>query len=169
MIILCDGPTYPPSTRNSIHLPIIMTAPANPVTAFCDLLLHDSRQQRPRLEVCQSLEAGAAQRAYGLAHGEPWAHSDNAGRGANGIARGYGCALPTGYSDGENYIESLTAGMDTAQVAFESLARSEHHSVHLFGLADFYRVQHHVGVGFAQNPDAPYQFYWCVWIAACED
>ena len=168
MIHLAPGPTYP-SARGSVYLPFIATAPANPVSAFYDLLLHDARQQRPRLEVCKVLEAGAMQRAWGLAHGQPWAHRDSTGRGANGIARALGCSLPAEYSDGANYIESLTAGMADAQLAFDSLARSDHHKVHLFGENDFYRQQFHYGVGFAQNPDAPFQYYWCIWICKCLD
>lgn len=165
-IHLCTGPTSP-ATRN-VYLPIVATTPVNPVALFYDLLLHDSRQQRPRLEVCESLEAGAAQRAYGLAHGDPWAHKDSAGRGANGIARAYGCQLPAEYSDNANYIESLTAGMDDVQVAFDSLARSPSHKVHLFGENEFYKAQYHVGVGFAEGPDAPFRYYWCIWIAVCQ-
>ncbi len=168
MIHLAPGPTYP-GARGSVWLPIIATAPADPVGAFYDLLLHDARQQRPRLEVCKVLAAGAQQRAFDLAHGAPWAHHDSAGRGANGIARGYGCALPSEYSDGANYIESLTAGMGNPFMAFDSLARSDHHRVHLFGEVDFYRVQYHCGVGMAENPDAPFRWYWCIWMAACLD
>jgi len=167
-IALAPGPTYP-GTRGAVYLPIVAVAPLDPLAAFYDLLLHDSRQQRPRLTVCNALEAGAGKRAWGLANGEPFLHTDRQGRHANGIARALGCALPPEYSDNANYIESLTAGMNDAQVAFDSLARSDHHRVHLFGENDFYRAQHHVGLGFAQNPDAPYHYYWCVWIARCGD
>mgnify|MGYP000143100373 CR=1 FL=1 len=167
-IVLAPGPTTP-TARGAVYLPIVATAPVDPAAVFCDLLLHDERQQRPRLEVCKALEVAAGKRAWGLAHGEPWAHRDSTGLGANGIARRLGCALPAEYSDGQNYIESLTAGMSDPQLAFDSLARSDHHRVHLFGEADFYRVQHHMGVGFAQNPDAPFQFYWAIWICRCEE
>ncbi len=155
--------------RGSVWLPIIATPPADPVAVFYDLLLSDARQQRPRLEVCKVLQAGAQQRAWGLANGQPWAHHDSAGRGANGIARSLGCNLPGSYSDNENYVESLTAGTGDGQEAFNSLARSAHHRTHLFGENDFFRQQYHVGVGFAQNGGAPYQFYWTIWCAACLD
>lgn len=173
-IALAPGPTYP-SARGSVYLPVVAVAPAPveppppPVAVFYDLLLHDTRQQRPRLSVCKALEAGAGKRAWGLANGEPWAHRDSTGLGSNGIARRLGCALPPEYSDNANYIESLCAGSADAQVMFDSLARSDHHRVHLFGEADFYRVQHHVGIGMAENPDAEFRWYWCVWIAACLD
>lgn len=115
------------------------------------------------------LGTGAMRRAWGLAHGEPWAHHDSAGVRANGIARALGCALPSEYSDGQNYIESLTAGTGDPVVAFDSLARSEHHRAHLFGDVDFYRAQYHCGLGMAENPDAQFRWYYCVWIAACLD
>lgn len=168
MIHLAPGPTYP-GARGSVWLPIVATAPADPVDVFYDLLLNDARQQRPRLEVCKVLAAGAQRRAFDLAHGAPWSHHDSAGRGANGIARAYGCTLPSEYSDGQNYIESLTAGMGDPVVAFDSLARSDHHRVHLFGEVDFYRQQYHVGVGYSRNESAPYQHYWVVWCAMCLD
>lgn len=165
MIHLAPGPTYP-AARGNVYLPIVVNQ-VDPALAFYDLMLHDVRQQRPRLEVCEVLQTGAMRRAFDLAHGEPWAHRDSTGLGSNGIARGYGCALPESYSSDQNYIESLTAGMESAQVAFDSLARSDHHKMHLFGEVDFYRAQIHVGVGYCKNPDAPYQYYWCIWIAEC--
>jgi len=168
MLHLAPGPTTP-TTRGSVFLPIIATAPVDPVSVFYDLLLHDSRQQRPRLEVCKVLQAGAMRRAFDLAHGAPWSHHDSAGRGANGIARGYGCALPSEYSDDQNYIESLCGGSADATVMFDSLANSQSHEVHLFGENDFFRQQFHVGIGMAENPDAEFRWYFCVWIATCLD
>lgn len=168
MIHLAPGPSFP-STRGRVWLPIVATAPADPVGAFYDMLLNDARQQRPRLEVCKVLEAGAAMRAWGLAHGEPFLHTDSQGRHANKIARSLGCNLPPVYADDANYVESLCAGSADVQVMFDSLANSPSHRVHLFGLADFYKVQHHVGVGMAENPDAEFRWYFCVWIAACLD
>jgi uncharacterized protein YkwD len=59
--------------------------------------------------------------------------------------------------------------MSDPVVAFDSLANSPGHRAHLFGEVEFYRAQYHVGVGFAQNESAPYQFYWTIWCAACLD
>ena len=167
-VALAPGPTYP-GARGAVYLPIVAVAPLDPVDVFYDLLFHDSRQQRPRLTVCKALEAGASKRAWGLANGEPFLHTDSQGRHANGIARAFGCNLPATYSDDANYVESLCAGSADAQVMFDSLARSDHHRVHLFGEVDFYRVQYHCGVGMAYNPESAYGWYWVAWIARCGD
>jgi|JI10StandDraft_1071094.scaffolds.fasta_scaffold248845_3 uncharacterized protein YkwD len=167
-VALAPGPTYP-GARGAVYLPIVAVAPLDPVDVFYDLLFHDSRQQRPRLTVCKALEAGASKRAWGLANGEPFLHTDSQGRHANGIARAFGCNLPATYSDDANYVESLCAGSADAQVMFDSLARSPHHSIHLFGLNSFFAEQHHVGIGMAYNPESAYGWYWVAWIARCGD
>ena len=122
-IALCTGPTTP-ATRGTVFLPFVAVAPVDPVSVFYDLLLHDSRQQRPRLDVCEVLQSGAMRRAHGLANGQPWAHVDAQGRHSNGIARAFGCSLPLEYSDGANYIESLCAGSADATVMIVGTQRS---------------------------------------------
>lgn len=167
MIALGSGPTWPQpaGTRGNVYLPIVANQ-VDPVTEFLRLLKADTRQQRPRLDVCPCLMQGALWRATGLANGEPWDHKDRQGRRPNGLARSYGCTLPAAYSDDANYIEELTAGTADPLVAFTSLANSPMHKIHLFGENDFYRVQTRVGVAMAEKEGTDYRYYWVVWIAA---
>lgn len=170
-IRLADPPLI--SAVRSIYLPFIATAPAmedselSPACAeFLRLLTGDGRQERPSLTVCGSLVVAAEERAYGLANGDPFAHVDGNGLWPNEIARANGCRLPDGYAEQGNNIESLAAGTGDPAVAFEALANSPKHSDHLFGRG-WFGHQRHVGIAMAENPAAPYRFYWVVMIGLC--
>lgn len=170
-IHLADPPLI--SETRSIYLPIIATAPAaedselSPACAeFLRLLTGDERQQRPSLTVCGSLMAAAELRAWGLANGDPFAHVDSVGVTPNQYARLAGCRLPDGYAEHGNNIESLAAGTGDPAVAFEALANSPKHSNHLFGRG-WFGHQAHVGIAMAENPAAPYRWYWCILIGLC--
>lgn len=164
-IILADPPGYV-GTRGNVYMPIIATEPVNPVATFYRLLTADQRQQRPSFGTCAQLEAAAEWKAQDIvAHGY-WAHQAANGEWPNATARRFGCNLPAEYGSDNNHIESLCAGSDDAQVMFDSLARSEQHRVHLFGLNEFFRQQTHVGVAMAQG--GQWGWVWCVMIAACQ-
>ncbi len=167
IITLSPGPT-PPSTRGSVYIPFAATPPPDPVAEFVRMLTTDPRQQRPRLSPCPRLETAATWRAYGLAHGDPFSHTDRDGNGPNFYARRAGCALPSGYSERGNEIESLGAGTSDAGVIFGALAGSAKHSDHLFGRGDFFRAQCYYGVAMCENEVAQFRWYWVILIAACE-
>ncbi len=132
---------------------------------FYLLMRYDARQQRkaivcdPRLVAAAELRA-QAQPLDGLAH------CDALGICANVYARAQGCRLPLGYGLGDQ-IESLTAGTPNAQAAFDSLARSPSHRVHLFGEDDTFRQQDRVGIAMVEVPGHRYRFVWAVLIAEC--
>ena len=164
-IVLCDGPTSPPSARSNIYLPIISSP--DPVAEFSRLLVADPRQQRPSLERCPALQQAAVWRAWGLANGQPWSHIDRDGTWPNKRARLAGCQLPSDYSDDCNYVESLVAGTADPYTAFGALALSPHHKVHLFGENGFFQQQRHFGVAMCAGGE--WGWYWCVLIATCEE
>lgn len=170
-IRLADPPLI--SAMRSIYLPIIATAPAaedselSPTcAAFLRMLTADERQQRPSLTVCSSLLVAAEERAYGLANGDPFAHVDSVGVTPNQYARLAGCRLPDGYAEHGNNVESLGAGTDVVAIIFKALTDSPSHADHLFGRG-WFGHQRHVGIAMAENPAAPYRFYWVVMIGLC--
>ena len=165
MIVLCDPPGYV-ATRGSIYLPIVVTEPVNPVAAFYQLLTADQRQQRPRLQRCESLEEAAEWKAQDIIANGYWAHQAHGGEWPNATARRFGCNLPVEYGDNWNGCESLVAGSPDAAVMFTALAGSPSHRVHLFGEVDFYRVQTHVGVAMVAG--GQWGWVWVLLIAACQ-
>lgn len=134
--------------------------------AFYRLLIDDPRQQRPVLDCHPALVAAAGWRAWGLAHGDPWAHCDADGVCANEYARQAGCRLPWNYASKGNNIESLVAGSPDVAVMFAALAASPAHADHLFGRNDFFRAQQHVGIAVAEGGELGW--YWVVLIGECE-
>jgi len=132
---------------------------------FYLLMRYDARQQRkaitcdPRLVAAAELRA-KAQPLDGLAHCDQWNVC------ANTYARAQGCRLPLNYGLG-NEIEELAAGTANAQAAFDSLARSPSHKVHLFGENDTFKQQDRVGIAMVEVPGHRYRFVWAVLISEC--
>lgn len=166
-ITLADGPSVP-STRNKIIFPIVFTPPADPVADFVRLLTGDHRQERQRLEVCPTLTQAALWRAHGLANGQPWSHTDNAGGSPNERVRAAGCKLPDSYGIKANNVESLGAGTNIAGIIYAALTGSAKHGPHLLGQG-WFRHQTCVGVAMAENQESEFKWYWCVLIASCSD
>lgn len=133
---------------------------------FYLLMLYDARQQRkaiicdPRLVAAAELRA-KAQPLDGLSH------CDALGICANVYARAQGCRLPIWYGMNTNEIEELLAGTPNAQPAFDSLARSPSHKLHLFGENDMFRPQDRVGVAMVEVPGHKYRYVWAILIAQC--
>ncbi|MEZ4611982.1 MAG: hypothetical protein R2838_17355 [Caldilineaceae bacterium] len=72
--------------------------------------------------------------------------------------------LPSFYSmerDGNN-IESIAGGFASAQDAWTGLLGSPAHRRHLLGEVDFYREQIDLGIGFVEDPDSDYRYYWVI-------
>lgn len=144
------------------------------VVAFYRLLDGDSRQARPTLTCSPALVAAAKERAKTLSREGALSHCDQQGECANQVARRYGCILPASYAPNGNNIESLTAGTANAQVAFDSLANSYAHFVHLFArnhdgsVSPFFVQQTHVGIALEIAPTSYWGFYWVILIADCQ-
>lgn len=136
---------------------------------FYRLLKDDPRQQRAQLVCNKALVAAAMLRAQGLANGDPIAHHDAAGVWANAYARNAGCKLPDFYPIEGNNIESLTAGMDKATRAFQSIVDdSPSHRKHLMAETPFFQDQTQIGIGYAEKPGTQYTYYWVVFTSVCE-
>lgn len=168
-IILTPGPDIP-AQRGTIYLPFVATA--NPLRdcfgtdspiAFFRSLVGDSRQQRRGLRCYPPLVRAARRRAAGLAAGEPWGHVDAAGVTPNEYVRQEGVVLPDNYSAKGNNVESIAAGSGDADAIYAALAGSASHSVHLFGVGDFFERQGHCGIAVAEG--GVYGWYWCILIA----
>lgn len=165
-LILGPSPDIPATTRGNVYLPIAANQ-TDPVQDFCRLLVADSRQQRPHLELCPALQQAAVWRAYGLASGgDPWDHVSEDGTTPNELARRAGCVLPADYAPRGNNIESLVAGTADPVVAFTALANSLKHSDHLFGRG-WFQKQRHFGVALCRG-SAEFTWYWAIYIATCE-
>jgi uncharacterized protein YkwD len=139
---------------------------SNNITTFGHLLLTDPRQQRVGLLWSKCLQIAAATRAESLATLRYWGHCDLSGKCANTFAREAGCKLPAYYGNGNN-IESLVAGTNDVQLAFDSLAQSSLHAVHLFGQNNFFREQTHFGIAYLDAPVSVYHYYWVILIGIC--
>lgn len=161
-IIVGDGPEAP-EARGTVYLPIVQSARLDLGKEFYRLLLADSRQQR-RMLLWDTRLAIAAQRRAAAQFGDGLSHYDVNGVGPNAYAMYAGFVLPAYYADNGNQIESLTAGTSNPQAAFESLARSPSHKVHIFGENDFFREQDRIGISIVEL-SLKYRFYWSVLIA----
>lgn len=161
-IALCSGPTQP-GARGSVYLPIVATVPVDHVAAFYDLLLNDSRQQRPQLERCRELEAAAMWKAADIAANDYWSHRAHNGEWPNATARRYCASLSPVYGPDGNFCESLVAGSDDAAVMFSALIGSVAHRAHLLGETAFFRQQNRVGIACATG--GRWGWVWAVYIA----
>lgn len=177
---VAPGPVPASLTVRDVYLPIVGSPPGKPegeptifdnpkATAFYGLLIGDPRQERPALTPCPALILAAGWRARGLATGDPFAHCDAGGMCANEYARQAGCRLPPAYAAKGNNIESLVAGTDNVQVAFDALATSPAHRDHLFGRGDFFQAQRHAGIALVERLGSPFRYYWVVLIGICEE
>jgi len=189
-ITACIAPTpqnafESPLYNRRLYLPIIAQQRPLPVVAatatptpcfrsqaaeqFYRLLVADARQQRKSL-VCDPRLVAAAEARAMAQRGDVLAHCDERGQCANVYAKVYGCRLPSeqeGYAINGNQIESLVAGTPNALAAFESLARSEGHSNHLFGKIDIFRAQDRVGIAMVELPGYRWRWVWSILIARC--
>jgi hypothetical protein len=168
-IILTPGPIAPVE-RGAIYLPFVATA--NPLrdcfgadspATFFRSLVGDARQQRRGLRCYPPLVRAAKRRAAGLAAGDPWGHVDAAGVTPNEYVRAEGVVLPESYAGKGNNVESIAAGSGDATAIYNALAGSASHSVHLFGVGDFFGRQGHCGIAVATG--GQYGWYWCILIA----
>jgi len=142
--------------------------------AFYRLLEGDSRQARAATTCSPALVAAAKDRAKTLALEGALSHCDQKGECANHVAARYGCILPASYAPNGNNIESLTAGTANVKAAFDSLANSYAHFIHIFALNHdgsvntFFVQQTHVGIALEIAPDSYWGFYWVILIADCQ-
>lgn len=130
------------------------------------LISADQAQARPVLRCNPELTTAATWRADSLANEDYFAHCDPAGLCANDYARLAGCKLGPQYSKG-NEIESLVAGPDNPQEAYQLLMNSPPHREHLTGAGAFFGAQTDIGVATVYKPGTRYGWYTVVLIGNC--
>lgn len=184
ILVACVHPAAPQPAARDVYLPLVSNpsplATATPTAlercfgnpravAFYRLLIADGRQARTVLRCHPALVEAARQHALAFAEGQPWGHC-TAGVCPNARARRAGCVMPAIYIDSANYVEELVNGTGDAQAAFDALARSERHGVHLFAreqdgrVNPFFVQQDDTGIAYTESL---YGLFWVVMIAPC--
>lgn len=132
-----------------------------------ELLLSHAEQQRPSLACDPILASVARARAQDMGQRAYFAHVNPDGHGPNYLVSQAGYVLPTTYSQevNGNNIESIGAGPADADGMWNAWMVSEKHTTHLLAKTSFFAEQIEYGIGFAQVPGSPYQYYW-VFISA---
>jgi uncharacterized protein YkwD len=132
-----------------------------------ELLRTHAEQQRSTLTCDPVLASVARARAEDMGRRAYFAHVNPDGLGPNYFVRQGGYVLPNNYSQepGGNNVESIGAGPNNADGMWDPWMKSEKHSTHLLGKNSFYAEQVEYGIGFAQVPGSPFEYYW-VFISA---
>lgn len=153
-----------------IFLPVVAGQPGAP--AGCELnaqeqrveelLLSHPNQGRITLVCNPTLSAVARARAEDMGQRGYFGHVNPDGQGPNYLVRQAGYTLPSEYSTevNSNNIESIGAGPADADGMWNGWMESSKHVTHILGENDFFAQQIEYGIGFAQVPGSPYQFYW---------
>lgn len=172
------GYAQSPTNAHQFFLPLVTAVQETPFDkTICHLNEQEQRmavlftthpeQKRPVMECNPILARVARARAEDLGRRRYFAHINPDGYGPNYLVRQAGYCLPAsyGYDSRSNYIESLGAGPYNADAMWEAWMKSEKHLTHLLGLTHFFAEQSDYGIGFAQVPGSPYEYYW-VFISA---
>jgi uncharacterized protein YkwD len=132
-----------------------------------ELARSHTEQQRAKMSCNPTLAAVARARAEDMGRRAYFGHVNPDGQGPNYFARQAGYVLPASYSQdlNGNNIESIGAGPNNADGMWEAWMVSTKHTTHILGKTDFFAEQIEYGIGFAQVPGSPYQYYW-VFISA---
>lgn len=145
-----------------IFKPVCLSAPQEQELAI--LLLNDPSQQHVTLTCQPILAAVARQRAADMAQRGYFNHVTPEGYGPNYLVRQAGYVLPAYYSTAldANNIESIAAGHATSAATWQQWMSSPSHRTQLLGVDSFFAEQTQYGIGYAYNPNSPYQHYWVV-------
>lgn len=161
----------PNAPVHKIFLPVIAGKVAEVVPActlneqeqrIATLLLEAPNQGRVQLICNPTLAAVARARALDMGQRAYFGHVNPDGQGPNYLARAAGYTLPAEYSTAvnSNNIESIGAGAGDADTMWNSWMASSKHVTHILGGNSFFAEQIEYGIGYAQVPGSPYQFYW---------
>lgn len=167
----------PGDGANQIFLPIVAMTEQVTASAACELndwekrveelLITHPEQGRAKLTCNPILATVARARAEDMGRRAYFNHVNPDGQGPNYFVRQAGYALPDSYSQelNGNNIESIGAGPNNADSMWNAWMSSSKHSTHLLGKTSFFTEQVEYGIGVAQVPGSPYQYYW-VFISA---
>lgn len=172
LVLLLSGCIYAPSPspRGSIFLPIASTRLCPQTTepqTIVNLLVNDTRQERPVMRCNEALVSAARTRALSMATLGYVAHCDPSGLCPNQVAKAAGCTLPSNYSKNGNNIESLIVGPNDAAIAYQTLALSPSHAQHLFGIGSFFKNQPDYGIAALYAPGSKFGYYYVFLIGRC--
>lgn len=127
-------------------------------------LISDSGQQRPFLKLDPVLMQCARWRAQDMARRGYFGDIGPDGYGPDAKLQQAGYVLPGwwGTSSTANYVESIAAGLSSADATWSDWMNSGPHKQHLLGETSFYASETSYGVGYASVPGSPYTYYWVV-------
>lgn len=83
----------------------------------------------------------------------------------NQLLRDNGYSLSSSYPILGNQVEAIAAGEKNATATFNQLLNSKIHRNLLLGNADFYLPQNEIGVAYLRQNNAPYEYYWVIYLA----
>ena len=178
LFVPVDVHADPDTAAHQLFLPMVAKADvataSNPTCQLNDqekrleeLLRSHADQQRPQLTCNPILAAVARAHAEEMGRRAYFNHTNPDGYGPNYFVQQAGYVLPSSYSQeaNGNNIESIGAGPNNADGMWDAWMKSDKHSTHLLAKGSFFTDQVDYGIGFAQVPGSPYQFYW-VFISA---
>lgn len=125
----------------------------------------------PALIWDERLARSAQKKAEDMARRNYLSHVNPEGIGANYMAQQEGYVFPDYYGTGKgnNYIESIAAGVESGPGNIINLLNdggasnaNAGHRRHLLGLEQFWAKHIHVGIGMAYNPGSTYRYYFVV-------
>ncbi len=130
-------------------------------SAIGKLVKDDPLQARKKMVHDERLHLVARRRALDMAKRDYFSHTDPDGIGPNKVARLAGYRLPYFYSKKRdaNNIESVAAGQETAQDAYDAWIKSSAHRSHLRG-EGFFKSQTRYGVGYAFREGTKFRHYY---------
>jgi uncharacterized protein YkwD len=159
----------PEDGEHRIFLPVAGQSSSTPTCALNAqearieaLLLSHPNQGRITLVCDPILSAVARARAADMGNRGYFSHVNPDGQGPNYLIRQAGYTLPSEYSTAinGNNVESIGAGPGDGDGMWKAWMESSKHVTHILGESDFFAQQIEYGIGFAQVPGSPYQFYW---------
>ncbi len=161
----------PGDSATQIFLPIVAMTEQVTASAACELNDWEKRieelvkshpdQERVSMTCNPTLATVARARAEDMGRRAYFNHVNPDGQGPNYFVRQAGYVQELS----GNNIESIGAGPNNADSMWNAWMSSSKHSTHLLGKTSFFAEQLEYGIGVAQVPGSPYQYYW-VFISA---
>jgi hypothetical protein len=165
--------TYPATQRLLLLALLLFLGPivsASTVTllpqeqAIANYMTTNPGQGRPYMVLDPIIEAVARARAKDMAVRNYFSHVNPDGVAANYLLAQAGYQLPAGWTipATNNYVESIAAGYASAADTWSAWMASAPHEEHLLAQNAFFATETHYGVGYYQDPNSTYDYYWVV-------
>lgn len=153
-----------------IPKPALSDGGSAPERQMAAIIRGHSSQLRKQFVWDRKLAKAARQRAQDLGKRAYFGHIDPDGKGPNWHVTQSGYRLPIKWTafDTANQVESILAGIDNAERAFNRWLKTPKHLSHVLALSQFYQDQTRFGIGYAQVPNSPFVHYWVLLTAPPE-